>query len=337
MSRDFPKYKVAATQIATCTLDLQKSVDKACSVIHEAAQHGAKLIGFPEGFLCGYPWWIFMGTPVPYGAKMYERLYRNAFTIPGPEIAQIARCARENNIYVCISGTELSGSSLYLTQVWFDDLGNYLGKHRKVRPTNAERTVWGEGDGSTMPVFETKLGNLGGLMCWEHKMPGNLMVMCAKNEQVHIASWPAGNANDDHIFSGRVNINASQYYASTVGCFVLMCTMPNTVEARDILIDGDPAKEALFDIGYGHSGVINTAGKIISDTLAHDEEGILYAEIDLSEIIQMKYLMDPAGHYGKGSVTQLIYNQESQDPVRFVGKPQDPYIPFELLVDESNK
>lgn len=331
MSKSFPKYKAAATQLSPVYLNLQKSVEKACDAIEEAARNGAKLIGFPEGYLCGYPWWIFMGPPFPYGVKFYKQLYRNAVSIPGPEVAAIAACAKKNGIYVCISCTELGGGTLYLTQLWFDDRGNLMGKHRKTRATNGERTIWGEGDGSMMPVFQTALGNLGGLMCWEHRMPSNLMIMNAKNEQVHVASWPAGNANDDHVFASRANIIASQYYASTVGTFVLMCSSPNDAETRDILTADNPELETYFDLGCGHAGIINTAGKYLTDIIPHDQEGIMYAELDLSEIIEFKYLMDCSGHYSKSSVAQIIYNQEPQDAVRFVGKPKEMFIPFDSL------
>ncbi len=335
MTHDYISVKVAATQIAPCYLDLPGSVDKACQVIGEAASNGAKLVGFPEGYLCGYPWWIFMGAPFPYGIQFYEKLYRNSFTIPGPEMSRIAACARENGIYVCISGTERDGGSLYLSQVWFDDRGNLLGKHRKIRPTNGERTIWGEGDGSTMPVFETPLGNLGGLMCWEHRMPTNLMIMNAKNEQVHVASWPAGAGDERHVLSSRGNILASEYYASTVGAYVLMCTLVNTPDAQEMLSCGDPEKADAFHVGGAHAGIIDPAGNLITPLLPHDQEGILYADIDLAQIIPARYLIDCSGHYGKASVAQIIYNQESQQPVRFVGTPQNNYIPYDALTELS--
>lgn len=333
MANSYPKYKVAATQIAPCYLNLPHSVEKACRAIQEAAEHGAKLIGFPEGYLCGYPWWIFLGPPFPYGIRFYEQLYRNAFTIPGPEMARIAACARENRIYVCMSGTELDRGTLYLTQVWFDDMGNLLGKHRKVRPTNGERTIWGEGDGSTMPVFETELGNLGGLMCWEHRMPTNLMIMNAKNEQVHVSSWPAGAGDEKHILSSRGNILASEYYASTTGTFLIMCSLVNTPDMQDMLCGNDPDKTAQFNTGGGHAGIIDPAGNLLTERLPPDQEGILYADIDLSQLIAARYLIDCSGHYGKGSVAQVICNQEPQHAVRFLGKAQDGFIPFESLAD----
>ncbi len=334
---EFPKYKAAATQVAPEFLDIHRSVDKACDVIEEAARHGAKLVGFPEGFLTGYPQWIFMGKSFGENVEFYKRLYRNAITIPGPETLKIAKCARENEIFVCMSCTELDNASLYLTQVWFDDKGNIMGKHRKIRPTNGERAIWGEGDGSMMPVFNTKIGNLGGLMCWEHRMPANLMIMKSKNEQVHVAGWPAGSDDDDHIFSSRANVDASKYYAQTTGTYIVMCSSPLTEPMRKILIDNDPIMEERVQKGCGHAGILSLSGKHMVDPIPHDEEGILYAEIDLSLAIDAHYLLDCAGHYGKASVGKLIYNQESQDAVQYIGKGKNYAVSFEKMKEYIEK
>jgi len=331
MSIEFPKTRVAATQIAPCFMDMRASLDKACALIKEAAGNGAGLIGFPEAYFCGYPWWLFMGPPFPYGQKYYDLCYRNAFEIPGSEMAEIASCARENRIFVCISGTEYDNGSLYLTQVWFDDLGNLMGKHRKIRPTAAERTIWGEGDGSMFPVFKTRIGNLGGLLCWEHRMPANLLVMNAQNEQIHVASWPSGVPDVDHMFSVRADDNATQYYAITVGTFVVACSLVCTDEILKMLEDGDPGRTAAFAGGGGHGGVWNPRGTRLTDPLPPDKEGLLYADIDLAELIDCKYLIDCAGHYSKGGVTSLTFNQDAQNAVRFTGRQDDYAIPYSIL------
>ena len=331
MTIEFPKTRVAATQVSPCFMDLESSVEKACSLIKEASANGAELIGFPEAYFCGYPWWLFMGPPFPYGQKYYDLCYRNSFEVPGPEMAELASCARENKIFVCISGTEYDNGSLYLTQVWFDDEGNLMGKHRKIRPTAGERTLWGEGDGSMFPVFQTRIGNLGGLQCWEHRMPANLMIMNAQNEQIHVASWPSGIAAEDHVFSIRSDDNATQYYAITVGTFVVACSMVCTDEILKFLEDGDPARTEAFRGGGGHGGVWNPRGTRLTEVLPPDEEGILYADIDLSELIDCKYLIDCAGHYSKGSVASLVFNQNSQEAVRFTGEQDDYSVPFDAL------
>ncbi|WP_211296372.1 nitrilase-related carbon-nitrogen hydrolase [Paenibacillus donghaensis] len=175
---DYPKYKAAAVQAAPVWLDLEASTEKACRLIEEAAGNGAKIIAFPEAFLPGYPWWILHGDPIMYGMKYWERFYKNSVEIPGSTVSKLSAAAKNNDIYVSISVTEKDGGSLYLTQLWFDNKGNLMGKHRKVKPTIGERTIWGEGDSSMMPVFATaELGRVGGLQCWEayHRLSAKAM------------------------------------------------------------------------------------------------------------------------------------------------------------------
>lgn len=186
----YPKYKVAAVQAAPVYLDLDASVDKAIGFIKEAADQGVKLIGFPEGYLPGYPWFAFLGRALDYVPRFYHKLYLNAVECPSSAMAKISQAARDNDIFVCMGGSEKDGGSLYLTQFWFDNKGNFMGKHRKMRVSVAERLVWGDGQGSMMPVFETELGNLGGCQCWEHDVPLDICAMNGQNEQVHVASWP---------------------------------------------------------------------------------------------------------------------------------------------------
>jgi predicted amidohydrolase len=138
-------------------------VEKTCSIIEEAANQGASLVGFPEAFIPGYPWWIWLGNPTTYGGPFYGELYKNAVEIPSKAVKKISETAKKTGVYVSVSVTELDGGSLYLTQLWFDSNGNLLGKHRKLKPTGAERYIWGEGDGSMMQVLETPIGRLGGL------------------------------------------------------------------------------------------------------------------------------------------------------------------------------
>ena len=187
------------------------------------------------------------------------------------------------------------------------------------------------------PVFKTRIGNLGGLQCWEHRMPANLLIMNALNEQIHVASWPSCVPFDDHMFSIRADDNASEYYAITVGTFVLINTLVCTPEILRMLEEGNPDRVAAFTGGGGHGGVLNPRGTRITERLAPDQEGILYADIDLAEIIESKYLIDCAGHYSKGNVARLVYNQNPQNAVSFVGKQCEYAVPYEELSDYENE
>lgn len=325
------RIKAAAVQASPVFLNLEATVNKACGIIAEAAENGAELIGFPEAFFPGYPYWIWLGDP-GYGMQFWKRLYANAMTIPGPAVARLSEAARKHNIYVCASVTERDRGSLYLTQLWFDRKGNLMGKHRKLRPTGVERTIWGEGDGSMMQVFDTEIGRLGGLQCWEHMMPANQLVMDSMNEQIHVASWPAFAWDENSVHHYSTCRLASKYYAISTGTFVILSSETLSQEAIDEMCGDDEYKRGIYKSGQGAGAqIINPAGKVISTVTDHDKEGVSYAELDLNEIVEAKYHMDCAGHYSKGSVVQVLFNRQSQQAVTPVGEATDYSIPYEAL------
>lgn len=330
------QYKVAAIQASPVFLDLDATVEKGCRLIKEAASNGSELVVFPEAFFPGYPYWIWLGDP-GWGMQFYKRLYANSVEVPGPAAAKLARAARENNIVVCASVTEKDRGSLYLTQLWFDKSGNLMGKHRKLRPTGVERTIWGEGDGSMMQVYSTELGRLGGLQCWEHMMVANHIVMDSMNEQVHAASWPAFAWDPDSPHYIDTPRAASKIYAMTTGTFVVVATETLSQEAIDEMCGDDEYKRGIYKKGYACSAqIINPNGKVISGPLMdHGVEGIAYGEVDLDMIPELKYHIDTAGHYSKPSVNRIIFDKRPMEMVTTIGDDIDYGISFEELSAEE--
>jgi len=288
----YPKYKAAAVQAAPVYLNLQATLEKSIKFIDEAGAKGAKLIGFPEGFLPGYPVFAMMDG-IFNTQKWYHKLYKNAVEIPSPAIEKISQAAKRNAMYVCISCSEKENGSLYLTQLWFNPKGDFIGKHRKMRCTFHERVIWGDGQGCMMPVFETELGNLGGCQCWEHLVPMILTAMNSQNEQVHIAAWPGADYLEDDTAI------ASRYYALSTGTFVLQCPSIYSDELKNMLIETE-AHRAFFNTPQFKSNVCciyGPDGLPITELLPGEVEGIVYGEIDLEKIIDHKFLIDPTGHY----------------------------------------
>ncbi|MGN0286913.1 MAG: carbon-nitrogen hydrolase family protein [Atopobiaceae bacterium] len=322
----YPKYKVAAVQAAPVYLDLDASVDKAIGIIEEAAKNGAKLIGFPEGYLPGYCWFAFLGRALDYVPRFYHQLYMNAIECPSSALSKLSQAARDNDIYICIGSSEKDEGSLYLTQWWFDNKGNLMGKHRKMRVSVAERLVWGDGQGSMMPVFKTPLGNLGGCQCWEHDVPLDKAAMNGQNEQVHVASWPG--YYDDDI--------ASKAYAISTGTFVLMSSSVYDDRTYKLLCtdeDGNLEEDRLAyfkTLKQGHTAIIGPDGNLVSDYVPSGEEGIAYADIDLEDIIDQKYLFDPAGHYSNQSLS-LNFHREPNPVTRFYGDGKQKVISYSEL------
>lgn len=309
----YPKFKAASVQASPIYLNLDATVEKSVKLIEEASANGAKLIGFPEGFLPGYPWFAFIGHP-EYTRKWYHKLYLNAVEVPSPAIQKISQAAKDNHIYVCISASEKDGGSLFLTQFWFNPQGDLIGKHRKMRVSVAERLCWGDGDASMMPVFETEIGNLGGCMCWEHQVPLDLCAMNSQNEQVHVAAWPG--YFDDDI--------SSRYYAISTQTFVLMTSSVYSEETYRMLCTEDDGTINQERLSYfktfkqGHTAIIGPDGQPISEYVPEGKEGIAYGNIDIERIIDFKYYIDPVGHYSNPSLT-MNFNQMPNPIVRKSG------------------
>ncbi|NNM06963.1 MAG: nitrilase, partial [Gemmatimonadetes bacterium] len=179
MSEAPDKVRVAVIQGAPLPFDRDGTVEKVVQLTAEAGKGGANIALFPEAYVGGYPWGLAFGTAVggrsPAGRRTWERYWQSAIDVPGPETASFGEAAREAQTYLAVGIVErdstFSRGTLYCTLLYFGPDGSLLGKHRKLKPTAAERVIWGEGDGSTMPVVPTPFGRIGGLICWENYMP----------------------------------------------------------------------------------------------------------------------------------------------------------------------
>ena len=330
----YPKVTVAAVQSAPVYLNRDATVDKACRVIDEAASRGAKVIGFPESYVPGYPWWIWMGSPNE-GMPHYIRLYQNAVEIPSPAVSRLSDAAKRNKVYVCISVTEKDGMSLYLTQLWFNPQGDLVGKHRKFKCTSAEKTIWGDGDGSMAPIIESEYGNLGGLQCWEHALPLNLAAMSSLNEQIHVSSWPSFLPGDGDLFGIECCELMAKYYAVSNQVYCIMTSHIYTDEMREMICNTDAQREMMQN-GYGCTEIIAPNAKVLAK-VPRDEEGLAIAEIDLSAQIPGKFLTDPAGHYSTPGFLSLTFDRNEHKPVRQVGREPDFSLSWDELHADSDQ
>lgn len=325
---NYPQLKVAAVQMTPVQNDTDATIDKVIDKIKEAAAEGAKVIGFPEAMIPGYPWWIWLDSPLD-GMDLYSELYREAIEIPSPQVARLSAAAREAGVYFCVSVTEKDGGSLYLTQLWFNPKGDLMGKHRKLKATSNEMTVWGDGDTSMMPVFETEYGNLGGLQCWEHYIPHNVATMAAKNEQIHVASWPLGLPDPAASFSDEQCYVGAQYYALATGTFVLCASQIWSKEVEDKVCKNDEQRKVL-EYGHGFTRIIGPTGMVLAK-LDSDVEGICYADIDLGILPVAKYFMDCAGHYSTPGTMQLYVDASVHKPVHIIDEETPDLITYDEI------
>ncbi len=188
MGLNHPKYKVAVVQAAPVWMDLDATIDKCIALVKEAAANGAKLIGFPETFIPGYPWHIWMGAPAwAIGRGFVQRYFDNALDYNSPEAERLRAAVKKAKLTAVFGLSERDGGSLYLAQWLVGPDGETIAKRRKLRPTHVERTVFGEGDGSHIAVHDRPdIGRLGALCCWEHTQPLTKYAMYSQNEQVHV-------------------------------------------------------------------------------------------------------------------------------------------------------
>jgi len=307
MSQISSSFTVAAAQAAPYFLDREKTVEKACGLIAQAGKKKAKLIVFPEAFVSGYPDWVWV---VPNGNsglldKLYTELVSNAISIPDGSTQQLCQAAKEAGIYVAIGvhekNTESSGASLYNTILYINDQGEILGKHRKLIPTGGERLIWGQGDGSTLPAFDTSIGKLGGLLCWENFMPLARQSMYVQGVQIHVA--PTWDSSENWLLSMRHIAREGGMYVIGVCSAVKKDDIPDKYEFKK-LYSGNRQW-----INPGNSCIINPRGEFVAGPLPEKEE-ILYAEIDLKQILAAKRMFDVAGHYARPDVFKYFISAD---------------------------
>ncbi|MBE9548221.1 MAG: carbon-nitrogen hydrolase family protein [Proteobacteria bacterium] len=295
------KFKVACVQATPVIFDLEASVEKVIALTGEAAGLDCKLIVFPETFIPGYPAGLGFGTVVgsrtEAGRDQFQKYWQNSVEVPGVYTDKLGECARQNKVFLSVGVTERDkvNKTLYCTLLYFGPDGTLLGKHRKLKPTAAERLVWGEGDGSTLCTFDTVIGKIGGLICWENYMPLARMAMYNKGVEIYLAptadSRDSWNATMQHIaFEGR--------------CYVIGCNQYFTKSDFPEHLQTELAEDRPEVLSRGGSVIVSPLGEILAGPL-YGEEGILTAEVDLDELVRSRMDFDVTGHYSRDDVFDL--------------------------------
>ena len=199
------KGRVAVVQAAPVAFDRACTLKKVRTLTLEASARGAKLAVFPEAFVSAYPRGMTFGAVVgertPEGRDWYRRYWESSIDVPGEACDEIAAIARDAEVYLVIGVIERDGGTLYCSVLFFAPDGEFLGKHRKLVPTASERLIWGQGDGSTMPVFDTAIGKIGAAICWENYMPLYRTSLYAKGVQLYLA--PTADSREGWLASMR--------------------------------------------------------------------------------------------------------------------------------------
>ena len=291
--------KVAAAQLSSVFLNKEKTIEKACKAILEAGENGADLIVFPEAFISGYPDWVWL-IPNSKGAdlnELYVKLVHNAVSVPDDSTRKLGEAAKEAGINVVIGmherNSESSNASLFNSLLFIDDQGLIMGTHRKLIPTGGERLIWSQGDGSTLRSYDTSAGKIAGLICWENFMP--LARNAIYESGAQLLATPTWDKSPNWIQS-------MQHVAREGGLFVISSCMALKMDD----IPDNYAFKKLYPegrewINVGNSAIIAPNGQILAGPL-EPEEGVLYADIDLDQVIKAKRMFDVVGHYSRPDV-----------------------------------
>ncbi|NEU30898.1 carbon-nitrogen hydrolase family protein [bacterium LRH843] len=308
--------RVAVVQASSVIMDREASTEKAIQLIEKAGGEGANIVAFPEAFIPAYPRGLTFGTTVgnrsPEGRKDWLRYWENSVPVPSETTEKLGEAARKAGVYLVIGvierDQESSSGTVYCTVLFFGPDGVLLGKHRKLRATGSERLIWGEGDGSTMPVIDTPYGKIGTLICWENYMPLARAAMYSKGVQILIT--PTADARDTwqstikHIaLEGRCFVlSSNQYvtkdmYPTDLACYDELAASPD-------------------EMCRGGSAIVGPLGNYVSEPI-YGKEDILIANIDLRDIAYSQFDFDVVGHYSRPDVFQLLVNEEKQVNIKW--------------------
>ncbi len=291
---EFQSFRLAAVQAAPVYFEPQKSTEKACALIAEAGAGGATVAAFSEAWLPGYPYFVWLDLPESLLLQVRADYLASAVTIPGPETDQLCAAAETAGVDVVIGVAERDSQThgtVYATILFISREGEIMGRHRKLKPTDEERTAWGQGDGSSLTVYQRPYGRISGLNCWEHQMmlPGYTLI--TEGTQIHVATWPGSSyINSRHLLLSRAFASQAAAYVIDVGALLTADDLPEAYRDHPRPMEGQ-------------SHIIDPKGEII----AGPEEGemILYADGSTQNTLEQKTYCDPAGHYSRPDIFQL--------------------------------
>jgi len=295
--------RVAVVQAAAVPFDAGACVDKAVRLIADAAARGARVVVFPEAFIGGYPkglgYGLVVGARDPVGREEFRLSYEAAIEVPGPLTVPLGEAAAAHGCHVVMGVIEREHGTCYCTVLFFGPDGRLLGKHRKLMPTALERMIWGFGDGSTLTAIDSPYGVIGSVICWENYMPMLRMAMYDKGVSIYCA--PTADDRDTWLPSMR-------HVALEGRCFVLSACQHITRGAYpadyECALGDDPATVLM----RGGSAIVGPLGEVLAGPHFEDET-ILYADIDLDEIVRGKYDFDVVGHYARPDIFRLTVDE----------------------------
>lgn len=348
MGDKYPIVKVAAVQAASVFLDREASVEKACRLIREAGKKGARVIGFPEGFIPAHPvWYHHHAATGSVANELAVALFKNAVEIPGPEIDALCGAARDANAYVVMGVCEKlpqTIGTMFNTQVYIGPDGNLIGKHQKLVPTVGERLVHTGGFGDTFGAFQTEFGPMSGLICGENLNPLAVFALTAEGTRIHIMSWPNHFPTSGDPMRNRVSVDSQAFAQMSKAFVVSACGTVDEPMIRMLKAGPEAEKFLRSPDCCGGSVIVAPNGRILAGPMGAEED-ILYADCNIEIGVQMKLRHDFSGHYNRPDVFRLeinrsapkIYIVQGAQEIAAPSQAQSPGLPNAIIDGSSGE
>ena len=301
------KVKVAVIQESPVFFDKEKTLKKLEALVKTYSKEGCQLIVFPESFVPGYPRGFDFGAKIgsrsDAGRQLYADYAFNSIDLESDDRSRLEKLSKEQNTYLVIGVTEKQNTngSLYCSMLYISPAQGLLGVHRKIKPTGTERLIWAEAAGESLVSFQTPIGKLGGLICWENYMPLARMSMYKKGVEIYIA--PTADSREEWTATMK-------HIALEGRCFVIGCNQYYTKSMYPEKYE-DSLKDEPENLCPGGSIIVSPLGQVIAGPL-FNEAGVLVAELDLNDVAKSKLDFDVIGHYARNDIFELKVNNQPE-------------------------
>lgn len=308
------KLTICLAQISPVWLDKEATIEKVVRYIAQAAAQDGDLVIFGEALLPGYPFWVDLTGGAEFDSDKQKAFFahyvRNAIDIDAGDLKSICEAACKHGIAVYLGTIERpqdrTGMSVYCSMVYINEQGLVQSIHRKLMPTYEERLVWSPGDGHGLVTHSLGNFKVGGLNCWENWMPLPRAALYAQGETLHVAIWPGSVRNTEDITPFLAKEGRS--YSAAVSGLMPIDDIPNNVPFYDDIIAAVAGTEFLAN---GGSCLCDPRGEFLIEPQI-GVEGVFSAQVDLERVREERQNFDPAGHYSRPDVTQLVLNRARQ-------------------------